>query len=78
MTDEEYTQTQAQLILIAQLASQLDLDGFLERINQAETLAPILDPTLYMRGGQKLSQVKRLAQSLRPFQAEIRKQIKSE
>lgn len=75
MTDEEYTATQEQLILLASFARKLDLVGFLERISLAEAIAPIVDPTLYLRGGRKLTQVKRLAQSLRPFQKEIERQL---
>lgn len=78
MTNEEYTQTQQHIVLLAQLANGLDLDGFLERISLAESVAPIVDPTLWIRGGKKLHQVKRLAQALRPFQKEIRRQIQVE
>lgn len=76
MTDEEYIQTQHQIILLAQFANDLDLDGFLNRISLAETLAPILDPTLYLRGGKKLHQIKLLALALQPFREEIRRQLK--
>lgn len=77
MTDEEYAQTQQQLILLAQFAHSLDLDGFLNRISLAETVAPVLYPTLYLRGGQQLHQIKRLAQALQPFCTEIRRQIEN-
>ncbi len=75
MTDEEYAQTQEQLILLAQFAKDLNLSGFLQRISQAESVAPIMDPTLWIRGHRQLEQVKRLAQALRPFQQEIQRQI---
>lgn len=75
MTDEEYTQTQTQLLLLARFANDLDLDGFLQRISLADSIAPILEPTLWIRGGGKLQQIKRLAQALRPFQKEIREQL---
>ena len=75
MTDEEYAQTQQQLILLAQFAKDLNLSGFLQRISQAESIAPIMDPTLWIRGHRQLEQIKRLAQALRPFQQEIQRQI---
>lgn len=75
MTDEQYSQTQSQIILLATAVNGLDLDGFLARISQAEALAPILDPTLYRRGAKPLGEIKRLAMALRPFQAEIRRQV---
>lgn len=75
MTDEEYTLTQSQLILLAQFVNKLDLAGFLQRINQTETVAPFVDPTLYRQGAANLNQIKRLALALRPFQQEIQKQI---
>lgn len=69
MSDEEYTQIQQTLVIAAQLLLPLDLDRFLQAINHAETVAPILDPTLWIRGSRKLEQVKELAEAARKMQA---------
>jgi hypothetical protein len=48
------------------MASTLDLERFLAQINQAESLAPMLDPTLYMKARDNLHAFKKLAMSLLP------------
>ena len=75
MTNEEYSDTQQKIILLARFARDLDLDGFLGRIQDAHAVVPILDPTLYMKGHAKLEQVEALARSLVPFRKEIDRQI---
>ncbi|MHB8928921.1 MAG: hypothetical protein ACYC9Q_14985 [Bacillota bacterium] len=67
MTDEEYLQTQQQIELLAILTLQLDLDGFLERIRHAEAVVPIVDPSIWMKGGSALQKVKDLAEGLKQF-----------
>ena len=71
MTDEEYSLTQQNLLIVAGFVKDMPLDAFLSRISNCESIAPILDPTLYIKGATKLQQIKRLAQSLQPFQREI-------
>lgn len=78
MTDEEYSETQTAIIIIAQFVNDLDLVAFLERISLAETLGPIVDPTLYREAAGKLSDVKSLAQALRPFQREVKRQMEKD
>lgn len=74
MSDIEYASTQQTLVMLASIAKELDLGGFLQAINHAETVGPILDPTLYMRAGAKLQKVRDLATSLLPFVREVAKQ----
>ncbi|HBE80362.1 MAG TPA: hypothetical protein DDW65_21650 [Firmicutes bacterium] len=61
MSDTDYKYTQHQLIIIANALNQLELDLFLERIEQAEALGPLINPTLYRKGAEKLEQVKTIA-----------------
>jgi hypothetical protein len=75
MTDAEYLQTQRQLVLLAQIVDSLDLDGFLRRIEVAESVGPILNPTLYTEGAENLLKVKGLARACKVFQDEVRKQM---
>lgn len=68
MTDEEYTTTMHQLFLMAGLIRKTDVNGFLERIARAESVAPILDPTLSRAAGPKLEIVKAVAFGALQFQ----------
>ncbi len=74
MSAEDYSATQSQLLLLAGVAIEMDLPAFLERIQHSETVAPLLDPTLYMRGAAKLEQVRRLAAAANTFRAEVLRQ----
>ncbi len=63
ITDEQYEQVQQQITMMASLMADMeaDLAGFLNRISNSEAIVPILNPTLYMRGGKRLSAIKKLA-----------------
>lgn len=68
MTDSEYQTTQDLLLNVAHLASMLDTEAFLQRIEEAESLGPLLDPTGYRNaraqgGMKKLATIKRLAKA---------------
>jgi len=69
MNDQEYQETQNALILIAKMISGLDLTGFLKRIEQADSVALILDPTLYRRGAERMHAIKKLAQEAKRVQS---------
>src|SRR4051812_38317985 len=73
MRNEQYLETQMQVVRMAALARTLPLAEFLSAIDRAETMGPILDPTLYRAAMPKLDQVKALAASLRRFQVEAEK-----
>ena len=74
MTNEEYEATQTSLQIIAGMTSGLDLDGFLRRNREADSVGAILDPTLYRAASRKLALVRRLAESLLPAQKEVKRQ----
>lgn len=78
MSSAEYEATQQNLVFIAHLINQCDLHGFLESIEIAESVGPILDPTLYRKFMKKLESVKRLAQAALHFQNEVRRQMREE
>lgn len=69
MNDQEYQETQNALNLIARMISGLDLTGFLKRIDQADSIAPILDPTLYRDGAERMHAIKKLAQEAKRVQS---------
>lgn len=69
MRADEYKRHQDFLSLVASMAraTELDWSGFIEAMNRAETIGPILDPTLYMKGAGALAVVKSHAQAIAPF-----------
>ena len=67
MTDERYIMIQHQLLTLAGLVRDFELEAFLNRISMAETIGPIVDPTLYRDAMHNLDLVKDLAESLLPF-----------
>lgn len=71
MDEAVYTQTQQQIVLLAGLVRDLPLQEFLQAIHRSESVAPILHPSLYMRGARKLEIVKQMAQGLRQFQKSL-------
>jgi hypothetical protein len=61
MDNEQYTTTQIQLAALAAVVRDMDLDGFIERICHTESVAPIIDPSLWIKAGRKLEKIKKLA-----------------
>lgn len=68
MDDHEYLDTQDQIMVLAKLTLDLDVDGFLRRIDEAEVVGPILDPTLYRQASGNLEKIKRIAEAVRGLQ----------
>jgi hypothetical protein len=75
MDERQYYETQSTLIVLAQIVDGLDLAGFLQCIERAETVGPVADPTLYVRAMGKLGDVKRLAEAAKTFQDEVKRQM---
>lgn len=73
ITDAEYQMTQERLMFLAQMVDELPLDAFLQRLEEADVLGPLLDPSLYMRVGYRLWAVRDIARAAREFQAAFRK-----
>jgi len=78
MNDAEYLQTQMQVLLLAGLLLQLDLPAFLHRIEAAEALGPVLDPTLYRRAADNLAALRETALILNSARQELLKRCKNE
>lgn len=68
MNGKQYIQIQMSLIQMGQQASKLDLDGFMKAISNAETTAPIVDPTLYRRAADNLRAIKNLGKAAQEIQ----------
>lgn len=69
MTDQEYQMTQALLLQYWKAIQGLDLQGFAERISQAEKAGPVTDPTLFRDGQKNLALIKDMAEKAAAFKA---------
>lgn len=69
MNGKEYIQTQMRIIEMGKIADSLDLDGFLKCISNAETVAPIIDPTMYLKAQKNLSAIKNMTQAAKTVKA---------
>jgi hypothetical protein len=74
MDNAQYEATYRTLQILAMVAVDMDLEGFLARIETAEAAGPVLDPTLYREAGEKLADVKALAEACKVFRDEVRRQ----
>lgn len=72
MNNAEYFATQHQLLLMTSLIKEMDLDGFLSRIETAYALGPILDLTLYRKGVENMETVRRIAMAAKSFQVVVK------
>ena len=61
MEPAKYIETQMRIIEIGKIADSLDLDTFLVCISNAETVGPIMDPTMYRKAMDNLQAIKELA-----------------
>lgn len=71
MSNEEYMQTQQQLLLFAELLTLLNLRGFLDRLDRAESVGPVLDPTLYQHARGYAGRLHALAEEALAFQQRV-------
>lgn len=72
MSDEEYQLTQSLLINLARNVNILKLDEFIARIEHARAIAPLFDPTAYMRAHDSLNRIHEFALAAREFQRKCR------
>lgn len=61
MSDVEYGLVQQAIIQAGDLLAMLDLPAFIDRANVALAVGPVLNPTLYMRGVDRLEAVRDMA-----------------
>ena len=76
MTDQEYLTMQNSLTLMAQSIMLYfphtgEINDFLERINHAEAMGPILDPTIFMKAQDKLRLIKTIAAATLRYRKEL-------
>lgn len=72
MSNEEFIIVRDQLILVTRLLVCLDLENFITLIDQADTLGPILDPTLWRAAHVNMERLKELAVAARVIQMVVK------
>jgi len=73
MTPEEYKMTQTQLLAMAPIIADMDLDDFLRDIERAEAFGCFKDPTLWMKGIDNLQKIKEIAKGALEFKKAVLK-----
>jgi hypothetical protein len=72
MSRDKYESTMDQLVLVAQLMEQLDLEYAMKVIDRSHAMGPFLDPTKYMNGMQNLKDAEQLVGAGLKFQATVK------
>lgn len=72
MTDEDYCTTVEVLKTVAGLLMQMDLASARDRMERADTLGPVMDPTLYRQAMDGLRAQRVLVDAGLDFQRAIR------
>lgn len=72
MDSEKYVATQQQILVLGGLVLRMPLAEFLDAISMADTVVPIVDPTLYRQGAPNMHRVESLARAAKEFQDELR------
>lgn len=60
----DYLHHQDLIIGISEVVNKLDLSSFIKLIDETEITAPILDPTLFIKGRDTLNKIKIIAKKL--------------
>lgn len=64
MNGRDYMKTQMQMVKLGKMIQPLRIGEFLRAIANAETVAPVVDPTLFRKAQGNLTALKELAQAL--------------
>jgi hypothetical protein len=73
MERDVYMKTQLEVIKIAKQINELPLERFLSAIQHAETVAPLIDPTMYRKAQDNLRAIKDLAKEMLPIKEKFGK-----
>lgn len=73
MDEATFLATREAMVSVGRLivSTPLDLDGFIAAIDHAETVGPILDPTLYIAAGDEMRKQRHVAEALRACRAKL-------
>lgn len=69
LLDTEYKAYLQKVYLIGRVLMDVPCQAMIDRMQMADTLGPMLDPTLWMRGHQPMNQQREALKALKAFQA---------
>lgn len=75
MLKDQYAAVQGQLLAIVSIVAEMPLQEFIAAGERAQSIGPVIDPTLWRQGHRQLEGVMRLAIALRVFQMEMERQM---
>lgn len=78
MTNEEYIAVQQQLVLLAQLVAEINVEGMLERLERADAIGPLFHPSEWMKAKPQLDEVRKLAEAAMVFRREALRQMEAQ
>ena len=73
MREQEFLTIQHQIVALAPLVAEMDLPEFVDTIEQADTIGPLLAPSLWMAQHQDMDRIRQLAEALLPFRRAVLK-----
>ena len=71
MDKAEFHMVSQQLLMLGKLVRELPLAEYMNAINRSDSVAPIIDPTLWMKGHKKTDILKKMAEGLLAFQRSL-------
>jgi len=73
MREQEFLTIQHQILALAPIVAEMDLVEFIDTIEQADTIGPMLAPSLWMRKHEDMDRIRQLAEALLPFRRAVLK-----
>ncbi|HEX6826590.1 MAG TPA: hypothetical protein VF077_09780 [Nitrospiraceae bacterium] len=71
MNEADFHMVTQQLLMVGNLVKDLKLSEYINAINRADSIAPIIDPTLWKKGHQKTAILQKMARGLMMFQESL-------
>ena len=71
MDEAEFHMVTQQLLMIGSLVRELSLAEYINAINRSDSVAPLIDPTLWMKGHKKTAILQKMARGLIAFQESL-------
>jgi hypothetical protein len=71
MDEADFHMVTQQLLMLGGLVKELKLADYINAINRADSVAPIIDPTLWMKGHHKTDILRKMAEGLLEFQKSL-------
>jgi hypothetical protein len=71
MDEADFHMVTQQLLMLGNLVKELQLAEYINAINRADSVGPILDPTLWRKGHRKTDILRKMAEGLLEFQKSL-------